>query len=413
MLRGVVKQQRNDLRDKAGTFSEMNLYTSFSNLMEAYVYEERTRPESQWRRDNTDGPHAPVSNIVVNPRSESVDSGVESATCETPNPATAGSVSTDNTEMDSFLRQSDNFAPASTPQPPVFLSTLSSSSSSSPNLRLSRAEEAPTTLNLKGEPELQRTDSKRWKQVYEVLSQQPKASSLPRQHTSELKRCIRSASFNLRRRFDPLVPNGQMSEMERKPFLVGSDKQISQSSVVEGKELSPGLCYLEWVCQKMELYAKHQMQNQAMQPQTDTPQKHKEQKHDAADAQADHPRLENAQEIPSEPQQQKPHHFRQRSASDSTFSKMHLKKFNLSSRVKRQSTSDLREIEEEDVLPMESVKEESSKKNIIQRLKLGSLRRVASAVSDSRSTQSQSSEKITTRRRLSQLFRRTRKVSPD
>ncbi|XP_054896742.1 uncharacterized protein si:dkey-106l3.7 isoform X3 [Poeciliopsis prolifica] len=365
MLRGVVKQQRNDLRDKAGTFSEMNLYTSFSNLMEAYVYEERTRPESQWRRDNTDGPHAPVSNIVVNPRSESVDSGVESATCETPNPATAGSVSTDNTEMDSFLRQSDNFAPASTPQPPVFLSTLSSSSSSSPNLRLSRAEEAPTTLNLKGEPELQRTDSKRWKQVYE-------------------------------------------------------------SSVVEGKELSPGLCYLEWVCQKMELYAKHQMQNQAMQPQTDTPQKHKEQKHDAADAQADHPRLENAQEIPSEPQQQKPHHFRQRSASDSTFSKMHLKKFNLSSRVKRQSTSDLREIEEEDVLPMvrclhkqllktvqESVKEESSKKNIIQRLKLGSLRRVASAVSDSRSTQSQSSEKITTRRRLSQLFRRTRKVSPD
>lgn len=52
-----------------------------------------------------------------------------------------------------------------------------------------------------------------------------------------------------------------------------------QSSVVfEGKELSPGLCYLEWVCQKMELYAKHQMQNQAMQAKTDTPQEHEEQK---------------------------------------------------------------------------------------------------------------------------------------
>ncbi|XP_032425939.1 uncharacterized protein LOC116724389 isoform X1 [Xiphophorus hellerii] len=398
----------------------MNLYRSFSNLMEAYVYEERTLPESQWRRDNTDGPHAPASNIAVNPRSESVDSGVESASCETPNFATAGSLSTDNTEMDLFLLQSDNFVPASTPQPPVFMSTLSSSSPSSPNLRLSRAEEASTTLNLKEEPELQRTDSKRWKQVYEVLSQQPKTSSLPKQHTSELKRCIRSASFNLRRRFDPPVRNGQMSETERKPFLVGSVEQISQSSVVfEGKELSPGLCYLEWVCQKMELYAKHQMQNQAKQAETDTPQEHEEQKpvlvsqHDAADAQENHPRLENAQEIPSEPQQQKPRYFRQRSASDTTFSKMHLKKFNLSSRGKRQSTSDLREIEEEDVLPMESVKEESSKKNIIQRLKLGSLRRVASAVSDSRSTQTQSSEKTTTRRRLSQLFRRTRKVSPD
>ncbi|XP_027881596.1 uncharacterized protein LOC114149744 isoform X3 [Xiphophorus couchianus] len=337
----------------------MNLYRSFSNLMEAYVYEERTRPESQWRRDNADGPHAPVSNIAVNPRSESVDSGVESASCETPNSATAGSLSTDNTEMDLFLLQSDNFVPASTPQPPVFMSTLSSSSPSSPNLRLSRAEEASTTLNLKEEPELQRTDSKRWKQVYE------------------------------------------------------------SSVVFEGKELSPGLCYLEWVCQKMELYAKHQMQNQAKQAETDTPQEHEEQKpvlvsqHDAADAQEDHPRLENAQEIPSEPQQQKPRYFRQRSASDTTFSKMHLKKFNLSSRGKRQSTSDLREIEEEDVLPMESVKEESSKKNIIQKLKLGSLRRVASAVSDSRSTQTQSSEKTTTRRRLSQLFRRTRKVSPD
>lgn len=113
--------------------------------------------------------------------------------------------------------------------------------------------------------------------------------------------------------------------------------------------------------------------------------------HDAADAQKEHPRLENAQEISNEPnaqeisnepQQQRPRHFRQRSASDTTFSKMHLskasfasvvilwlflsgnellvnsgfvfgaEKFNLSSRGKRQSTSDLREIEEEDVLPM-------------------------------------------------------------
>ncbi|KAM4719874.1 uncharacterized protein FYW61_015533 isoform 1-T1 [Anableps anableps] len=389
----------------------MNLYRSFGNLMEAYVYEERTRPDSQWQRDNTDGPHALVSNVGVNPRSDSVDSGVETASCETPNPATVSSFSADNTEMDLFLPQSDRFSSASTPQPPVVLSTLPSSLSSSPNLRLSRAEEDPRTLQLKGEPELQRTDSKRWKQVYEVLSQQPKTSSLPKQHTSELKRCIRSASFNLRRRFDPSVPTGHMSEVERKPLLVGSVEQISQ-----GKELSPGLCYLEWVCQRMEQYAKHRMQNQAMLMETDTLQEHEEQKIDSADAQEGQPRLENAKiakEIPSEPQQQKSHHFRQRSASDTTFSKLHLKKLNLNSRGQRLSTNDLREIEEEDISQMESIKEESSKKNIIQRLKLGSLRRVGSIVSDNRSQQMQSSEKISARRRLSQLFRRTRKVSPD
>ncbi|KAM4719875.1 uncharacterized protein FYW61_015533 isoform 2-T2 [Anableps anableps] len=328
----------------------MNLYRSFGNLMEAYVYEERTRPDSQWQRDNTDGPHALVSNVGVNPRSDSVDSGVETASCETPNPATVSSFSADNTEMDLFLPQSDRFSSASTPQPPVVLSTLPSSLSSSPNLRLSRAEEDPRTLQLKGEPELQRTDSKRWKQVY------------------------------------------------------------------EGKELSPGLCYLEWVCQRMEQYAKHRMQNQAMLMETDTLQEHEEQKIDSADAQEGQPRLENAKiakEIPSEPQQQKSHHFRQRSASDTTFSKLHLKKLNLNSRGQRLSTNDLREIEEEDISQMESIKEESSKKNIIQRLKLGSLRRVGSIVSDNRSQQMQSSEKISARRRLSQLFRRTRKVSPD
>lgn len=49
----------------------------------------------------------------------------------------------------------------------------------------------------------------------------------------------------------------------------------------------------------------------------------------SGDTQEGIPRLENAKharEIPSEPQQQKSHHFRQRSASDSTFSKLHLSK---------------------------------------------------------------------------------------
>ncbi|MEQ2286843.1 hypothetical protein AMECASPLE_006598 [Ameca splendens] len=379
--------------------------------MEAYVYEEKTRTESQWEQDNANGPHAPVSNIGINPRSESVDSGVETASCETPNPASASFLSTDNTEMDLFLPQSHRLSLASTPQSHVPLSPLASSSSSSPNLHPSRAEKEPAALNLRGEPELQRTDSKRWKQVYEVLSQQPKTSSLSKQHTSELKRCIRSASFNVRRRFDP--PTGQMSEMERKPVSVVSVEMISQDcGVFEGKELSPGLCYLEWVCQKMEQYAKQQMQNQTLQMETDALQEHEEQKNESADAQEAQPRLEkakNAKQIPSEPQQQKSRHFRQRSASDTTFSKLHLKKINLNSRGQQLSTNDLREIEEGDITKMESIKEESNKKNIIRKLKIGSLKRVESTVSDTRSQQMQSSEKISAHRRFS-LFRRTKKV---
>ncbi|MEQ2197216.1 hypothetical protein XENOCAPTIV_025766 [Xenoophorus captivus] len=182
--------------------------------------------------------------------------------------------------------------------------------------------------------------------------------------------------------------------------------------VFEGKELSPGLCYLEWVCQKMEQYAKQQMQNQTLQMETDALQEHEEQKNESADAQEAQSRLENAKnakQIPSEPQQQKSRHFRQRSASDTTFSKLHLKKINLNSRGQQLSTNDLREIEEGDITKMESIKEESNKKNIIRKLKIGSLKRVESTVSDTRSQQMQSSEKISAHRRFS-LFRRTKKV---
>ncbi|XP_038139573.1 uncharacterized protein si:dkey-106l3.7 [Cyprinodon tularosa] len=392
----------------------MNLYRSFGDLMEVYVYEERTHPESHWHQDNADGPPAPVSNMAVNPRSESVDSGVETASCETPIPTSGNFLSTDNTEIEIFQLPRDRFSPASTSQSPVLTSSLPSSSSSSPNMCSSRAEKEPTPLNLKGEPELQRTDSKRWKQVYEVLSHQPKSSSLPKQHTSDLKRCIRFASFNMRRRFDPSVPSGNVSETQREPLSVGSVEQISQGSgMFEGKELSPGLCYLEWVCQKMELYAKQKMQNQELQTETVALQENEEQKNNSADSQEDQPSLENAKQVPSEPPQQKSRHFRQRSASDTTFSKLHLKKLNRNSRGQQLSTNNLREIEEEDTTQMDSKKEESNRRSLIQRLKIGSLRRAESAASDIRSQQMQSSEKLSTRRRFSQLFRRSKKVSPN
>lgn len=53
---------------------------------------------------------------------------------------------------------------------------------------------------------------------------------------------------------------------------------VQGSGMFEGKELSPGLCYLEWVCQKMELYAKQKMQNQELQTETVALQENEEQK---------------------------------------------------------------------------------------------------------------------------------------
>lgn len=101
----------------------------------------------------------------------------------------------------------------------------------------------------------------------------------------------------------------------------------------------------------------------------------------SADSQEDKPSLENAKQVPSEPPQQKSRHFRQRSASDTTFSKLHLskasftsgyffslfleneplvnsqfafvaEKLNRNSRGQQLSTNNLREIEEEDTTQM-------------------------------------------------------------
>ncbi|XP_054875364.1 uncharacterized protein si:dkey-106l3.7 [Amphiprion ocellaris] len=402
-------------------FSEMNLYRSFGNLMEAWLSEGNPPcPDSEWSGSNAeDSPTPSPENL----RSESVDSGVETASCDMSSPA----ASPDNTEMDLFTPL---LTPASTSQSPILLSPApSSSSSSSPHLCLSRAEKNPTEA-LHSEQTLQRTDSRQPKEnpkpltVEEVLSRRPRASFLSKRQASELVRGQRSGSFGSRRTVKPSVPVRQMSEVCRRPLSALSyDKPRSE----EGKELSPGLNYLEQVCQMLEEIARQQMHSRALQTEMDALCEDQDMevadtcqtdstaaKEDAASCQQlEH--TENREQTSSEPQRRRefPYgHFRQRSASDTTLAALHLRRLNADCRGQHLSAHDLLEEEEEDHENRESTKKDTSKSNKTWRLRITSLRRGQSLASDTKGQQMQSSEKNLVRRHLSQLFRRRRKTLP-
>ncbi|XP_008288228.1 uncharacterized protein LOC103363308 [Stegastes partitus] len=405
----------------------MNLYRSFGNLMEAWLTEGNPPcPDSEWLGHNAEDCLTPQPE---NLRSESVDSGVETASCDMSSPA----ASADNADMDLFTPR---LTPASTSQSPVLLSPVpSSSSSSSPHLGLGRAEKSPAAavLHSKLEQALQRTDSKQLKDnqkaptVEEVLGRRPRASFLPKRHTSELVRGQRSGSFGPRRTVNTSVPVRQMSDVCRRPLSALSyDKPRSEGlGGQDGTELSPGLNYLEQVCQMLEEIARQQMHSRALQTEMDA--LCEDQDTQAADAcQSDSTaaeedlascqrleHTENREQSSSEPQRRRafPYgHFRQRSASDTTLAALHLRRLREDCRGQHLSSDDLLEEEEENYETQDSTKKETSKSHKTWRLKFGSLRGEESA--DTKGQQMQSSEKNSARRRLSQLFRRRRKTVP-
>ncbi|GAA6216989.1 uncharacterized protein LOC108879277 isoform X1 [Lates japonicus] len=414
----------------------MNLYRSFGNLMEAWMNDGSLYSDSESLGNNDEGSPTPSSDMGTNLRSESVDSGVETASSDTSFAATSCFASAD---IDAFTpeREGDGLTPASTSQSPVLSSpVLSSSSSSSPHLCPSRAQVGSPALHLKVEQALQRTDSKLQKNnpgpltVEEVLRRRPRASPLPKRHTSELVRGQRSGSFGPRRTANP-VPVRQMSDMCRRPVSLSYDKQRSEGlGEEEQKELSPGLSYLQEVCQMLEDIAKQKMHNRALQAEMDALREHPDtQVKQAADTcQSDSKaaeenlsscleRLENtdnSEHNTSEPQQQKnkPYgHFRQRSASDTTIAALHLRKMSSDCRGQHLSTDDLLEKIEEEREKEKPKKEESSKSYKTWKLKISSLRGLES-LRDTKGQQTQSSEKNSARRRLSQLFRKRRKTLP-
>ncbi|XP_032395565.1 uncharacterized protein si:dkey-106l3.7 isoform X2 [Etheostoma spectabile] len=402
----------------------MNLYSSFGNLMEAWVTKEDQCLDSAWLGNNDEDPTTPSTHVGTNLPAESEDSGVETASSVTSFTATFSSVFMENAEMDTFAPETEvgGLTPALTSQSPV--------SSSSPRLCPSRVQEDATALHLKVELALQKTEAKCLKNNREpltvdgMLRQPPRASFLPKRHTSDLVRGQRSESFSLRRTVNPSVSTRQMSEMRR--MFMTCDEQLAQKRAEDlGKEerngLSPGFCYLEHVCQKLEEIARKQMHSRALQMEKDAQWEHQDM--EALDTcQSDLKAAEEALsscQIPedteraehSEPRQRNPYrHFRQRSASDTNITALQFRRLNADCRGQH-LTDDLLEKVEEGHVIQENEKKETSKTGRNWKLKFGSLKREP-AVGDTKGQQMHSSEKNSARRRLSQLLRRSRKTLP-
>ncbi|XP_040914690.1 uncharacterized protein si:dkey-106l3.7 [Toxotes jaculatrix] len=409
----------------------MNLYRSFGNLMEAWVAEGSLYSDSESLGNNDGDSPAPSSDMETNLRSDSVDSGVETASCDTSFPATSCSA-----EIDGFIPEieCEGLTSASTSQSPVLSSPVpSSSSSSSPRLCPSKPLESSIALHPKVEQALQRTDSKHQKDkpgpltVEEVLRRRPQASFLYKRHTSVLVRGRRSESFGPRKTANPPISIGQISEIWTRPRSVNCDKQrLEELGEEERTGLSPGLIYLEQVCQMLEEIARQQMHNTVLEMEMDTLRENQgKQASDTCQSGSEAPQealssyqslenTENAEHSSSEPQQKtdKPcRHFRQRSASDTTFTALHLRQMNSDCRGQHLSTGNLLEKTEKDHEKEESKTEESSKTNKNWRLKIGSLKREESSLRGSKGKPMQSSEKNSARRQLSQLFRRRKIVT--
>ncbi|XP_005941870.1 uncharacterized protein si:dkey-106l3.7 [Haplochromis burtoni] len=401
----------------------MNLYKSFGNLMETWVTDD-TSPDSEWFQRNAKDPPTPSSEMETNGRSESVDSGVETASCDTCFRATSSFASTEIEE---------DLTPALTSQSPVFSSPKPTCCpSSSPLLCSSSTQKDSTASHLKLEQVLQRTDSMYSKgnskplTPEEMLSRRPQASFPIKRHTSELVRGQRSDRLDGRRTVSPPVSIQPVSEMCRRTQSMISNRRTSEGfGCNEIKELSPGFIYLEQVCQKLEDIARQQMENRALQMEADVLVQHKVFQvsqtpdicqTDSVTAEKDlttRQSLEdtvNVEHVSSEPKQRKYGHFRQRSASDTTLAMMHLKKVNAGWRGQHMSTHDLLEELEEVQENQESTEKETKKPIMNWRKKLLSLRREGSNASYKRSQQMQPSEKNSTRRRLSQLFKRKDKT---
>ncbi|XP_011480164.1 uncharacterized protein LOC105355242 isoform X2 [Oryzias latipes] len=388
----------------------MNLYSSFGNLMEVWVHEDRTHLEPEGLENNVDDSPTPSSKIETNPCLESADSGVETASCDTPCSIT----STDDAEFDLLTPQSEEPSPAPTSRSPVLFSPATSVSISSPtHLCHSKAKEGST--NLKVEQVLQRSVSKNSKYLNRMTSQRSQASYQATGQALERVQCQRSESMGQMKRANSPVTIIQKTEGHRRPVSFACDQVRSEDKRVEDKkELSPGLWYLEQVCQFLEDIAQKRINNQIVQMDTDSVCKEGTQD-DSTGAETNLPScqsLENKDNTStsSDTRQPKSRHFRQRSASDTTLATLHLGKLKSNSRAQQQkSTSNLLAAVSEDY-EQDLMMEEPTKRNKFPKFKGLSSRRGHFTVSSTRSHQMQPSEKSTVVRRLSQVFRRKKQL---
>lgn len=161
---------------------------------------------------------------LTNLRTESVDSGVELASSDLSFHATSGSISTENTELDTFTAEPEGDKDNQTAEssvlfcPPPF--------TPSPCLCPSSSRDVSDFLHQKVEQALKRTNSKCLKNKSETLARrQPRASFLPKRHMSELVRGQRSEGFDLRRMF---IPPESSRPLRHRPASVIYEKSPCQ-----------------------------------------------------------------------------------------------------------------------------------------------------------------------------------------
>lgn len=164
----------------------------------------------------------PSSNTRTNLRSESADSGVETASSDTPSPTTYSVVSAEIAQTDVFKLEREVKRLTS----PTSSQSSSSSSSLSSCLHTSTAQDGSTASKVEL---LQRNDNLMKKPerltVEEVLRRRPRSSLPPRQNTSVIMRSQRSQSFTPRRTVYPAVSIRQMSVMWKQKSPVSCEKQ--------------------------------------------------------------------------------------------------------------------------------------------------------------------------------------------
>lgn len=178
-------------------------------------------------KDDED-PATPSSQMETNQRSESVDSGVETASSDVSFHATSSSSAAEQTEVDTVTPETegDGFTQASQSSVP---SCPTSSLQPSPSLRPSGAEEDSTALHQRLEQALLRTHSQHVKENKEpvtaeaVLRRQPRASSASKRHAPEAAKQQRSESFDLRG--EVRAPS---RPLRRRPMSMIADKMPSQ-----------------------------------------------------------------------------------------------------------------------------------------------------------------------------------------
>ncbi|KAK7896290.1 hypothetical protein WMY93_021615 [Mugilogobius chulae] len=383
----------------------MNLYRSFGNLMEAWVVDGRAvrTPDFLAERSEDEPPSPPSSDADTNLRSESVDSGVETASSDISFP-------TVNVSVDL-----DPFTPSASQSPISAFPAPISSSSSSPYLKLNKS---------KVEEALMRAESFREERKMtaadEVVRRKPLETLSVKGHMFDLSRGQRSGSFVLRKTSSPAQLVRHMSDAPRRPQSAIYERPIFDcipkvSSEAEKPELSPGLQYLEQVCQMLEEYARDQLHHNTLHSEP-IEEAQEEQaagscQSEEADGEAEEScvSLNNTQTHRSNSEaQQRPRerpfgHFRQRSASDTNLASLHLRRLKLNHQEYNLSSHDLQERPEEDQENQDGQNDGLVKSKNYWRFKFGSLR---VKEEDKRSSHG------STRRRLSQFFKRRRKTGP-